>query len=112
MSLFFHVTCLKRTRSNNQLTFWKPHRAGYTIDLDEAGVYDLAGLEKCAGKPGIDWDVTIALGGRTPDGCTHTEINPRTWECGCTECIVCQEMILSCSETDDCQAHTRMWRWV
>ncbi len=35
----FVVVCIDRTRESDLLVFWKPHRAGYTVDLEQAGSY-------------------------------------------------------------------------
>jgi hypothetical protein len=35
----FVVVCIDRTRDSDLLVFWKPHRAGYTVDLEQAGSY-------------------------------------------------------------------------
>ena len=113
MKIFFNVICLKRTVDPNLKVYWKPHRAGYTTDLDNAGVYDSDGLNKCAGDPGIDWDVCIAPLGKMPDECDHLgngEPYARGWKCGCSECLLCGEFDFEC-ESDACQAHTRDWEW-
>jgi len=36
------------------LVYWAPHRAGYTRDKFEAGLYTLTELDQCAGSHG-DW---------------------------------------------------------
>lgn len=35
----FVLVCIDRTRDSDLLVFWKAHRAGYTVDLEQAGSY-------------------------------------------------------------------------
>lgn len=114
MSVYFNVICLKRTADPELKVYWKPHRAGYTTDLENAGVYDAAGLNKCAGVPGTDWEVCIAPPGKVPDGCDHLvngERYARGWGCGCEECLTCSQYTSECDGAT-CQAHTRDWEWL
>ena len=64
MSKLFVIRNLKR---NGKGKWWAPHRLGYVDDLDKAGVYSAADLEKCAGKRG-DWVAELAPQGAVRDG--------------------------------------------
>lgn len=35
----YYLICLERTKDVRQLVFWKPNRKGYTLDIQEAGLY-------------------------------------------------------------------------
>lgn len=64
----YRIICLKRSefkatadydyRSHwfeaSELVYWRDNRAGYTSDVNEAGLYFLHELEDCGGKHG-DW---------------------------------------------------------
>jgi len=64
----YRIICLKRSEwmqkkeddfisdwyDGADLIYWMPDRAGYTDDVNQAGLYSLAELEACAGSHG-DW---------------------------------------------------------
>jgi hypothetical protein len=64
----YRIICLKRSEwmqkceddyisdwyDNADLVYWRPDRAGYTDDVDQAGLYSIDQLEDCCGSFG-DW---------------------------------------------------------
>tara|TARA_Y100001963_G_C6756716_1_gene437280 strand:- start:410 stop:601 length:192 start_codon:yes stop_codon:yes gene_type:complete len=51
---YYLLICLKRSSWPEKKVYWRPNRAGYTEDIDEAGFYLASEIETCAGKRG-DW---------------------------------------------------------
>ena len=64
----YRLICLKRSNwqafkkddyvsdwfNNADLVFWRDNFAGYTDNIDEAGIYTLEELDKCGGSH-LDW---------------------------------------------------------
>lgn len=64
----YRIICLKRSEfekttdydyrshwfDKSKLVYWRDNRAGYTDDVNEAGLYFLHEIKDCAGKHG-DW---------------------------------------------------------
>ena len=54
----YRIICRKRSDSlkygSDKLVYWMPNRAGYTKNINEAGLYTALELDECAGY-GFDW---------------------------------------------------------
>lgn len=68
MGRYYRIICLKRSKFADQfdyeynsdwykasvIVYWKPHYAGYTSDIEEAGLYTALQLENANGSH-LDW---------------------------------------------------------
>jgi len=68
MSDFYRIICLKRSKFADSnlfdytsdwwrhchIVYWKPNRAGYTFNINEAGQYTASDLFHVCGE-GLDW---------------------------------------------------------
>lgn len=65
---YYRIICLKRSKfadsnvfdytsewwNHCHIVYWKPNRAGYTFNKQEAGLYTTSDLFHCCGE-GLDW---------------------------------------------------------
>ena len=68
MTRLYRIICLKRSRfresdnypytsdwyRNSKIVYWRQDRAGYTEDINEAGIYSSQDIELCCGD-WLDW---------------------------------------------------------
>jgi len=54
----YRIICRKRSTEliyqSEGLVYWMPNRAGYTTQIENAGLYTALELDNCAGN-GFDW---------------------------------------------------------